>query len=104
MTDIIPTALNEREQKELSNRGTMGDRLAAFTAFWCRKEATLKMSGHGIAIPLNEIDVIDDIVTFESSIDDWTGSAHLTSIEVPQGSIGAIATTNPVSAITRRFI
>lgn len=104
MADIIPTALNEREQKELSRHAPMGDRRAAFTTFWCRKEATLKMSGHGIAIPLTEIDVVDDIVTFDSSIDEWSGSAHLTSLEVPKGSIGAIATTNPVSAIRRRFL
>jgi 4'-phosphopantetheinyl transferase len=94
------------------------DRAAHFMKVWTRKEAAVKLTGHGLAVPLSCIDVTGPTVIASPPPDNWPPDPiHLTSIPpapapgsgagpaIPQAAAGtppllaALATTVPIRTI-----
>ncbi|MFF0739608.1 4'-phosphopantetheinyl transferase family protein [Streptomyces sp. NPDC004111] len=88
--DEVSGVLNPRERAELAALATDdAARLTAFGRCWCRKEAYLKGTGTGLAVPLDATYV--GAGPRPGDIPGWL----LTDIEVRDGYAAALATANP---------
>lgn len=84
--DEIATTLHPRERAELAElRENDAARQAAFARCWCRKEAYLKGTGTGIAVPLDATYV--GTGTVPGDIPGW----HTEDLTVPEGYAAAMA-------------
>jgi 4'-phosphopantetheinyl transferase len=76
------------------------DRTAWFLRAWVRKEAVLKLTGYGLALPLRAIDARSDgpmSVTSEGQPLGW--SVQLTDLPAVQGHTAALATTGHIGSV-----
>ena len=95
--DEVASVLHPRERAELA--ALAGDdtaRLAAFGRCWCRKEAYLKGTGTGLAVPLDATYVGADVPP--GRIPDW----RLTDVEVAPGYAAALATRTAAPPVSPR--
>ncbi|UQI45738.1 4'-phosphopantetheinyl transferase superfamily protein [Streptomyces sp. HU2014] len=75
----------------------------AFTRLWSRKEATVKLTGHGLAARLDRIGVRGDLaLPHGSPAEDWPSSeVHLLDLFV-EGHAAAIASTHRITDVRSR--
>ncbi|MCX5206559.1 4'-phosphopantetheinyl transferase superfamily protein [Streptomyces sp. NBC_00237] len=84
--DEVASALHSRERAELAAlRGDDGARVAAFGRCWTRKEAYLKGTGTGIAVPLDGTYV--GAGARPGDVPGW----RILDVEAPEGYAAAIA-------------
>lgn len=98
-----PTVLTHREAARL---GAVADDQvrAAFYRLWTRKEATLKLAGHGLTVPLTDLDVTGELAEVAPEPDGWPAApVRLTDLSITGGYAAALATTGagPVSVRLR---
>jgi 4'-phosphopantetheinyl transferase len=78
-------------------------RAAHFMRLWTRKEAAVKLTGHGLAAPLSALDVTGPTVTASPSPPNWPQAPiHLTDLPPHpenQNLRAALATTTPIHTL-----
>ncbi len=82
------------------------ERVAHFMRIWTRKEAAVKLTGHGLAAPLSDLDVTGPTVTASPAPANWPPHPiYLTDVPLvtdPGGTPplrAALASTTPIRAI-----
>ncbi len=76
-------------------------RPAAFLRWWTRKEAVVKLTGHGLAASLRRLDVTGDVAVASGQPDGWPAEAiHLRDFGAPAGLVGALAATVQVTGFS----
>ncbi|MFF6959796.1 4'-phosphopantetheinyl transferase superfamily protein [Streptomyces sp. NPDC008317] len=81
-----------------------GARPEAFLDAWVRKEAAMKLTGHGLSAPPAAIDVSTALAT-APTVRDWPRAPlHLTPLAAPPAHRAALATTVPVTHVRRRTL
>ncbi|MFD2028683.1 4'-phosphopantetheinyl transferase family protein [Promicromonospora aerolata] len=78
------------------------DRADALLAYWTRKEATAKLAGHGLTIPLRDLDVTGPrptLLTRDPSVRLPYPRPYLTHVPAPAGHSAALATTTHVDHV-----
>ncbi|MFJ1586548.1 4'-phosphopantetheinyl transferase family protein [Streptomyces sp. NPDC088197] len=76
----------------------------AFLDAWVRKEAAMKLTGHGLSAPPAAIDVSTALAT-APTVRDWPRAPlHLTPLAAPAAHRAALATTVPVTHVRRRTL
>lgn len=101
LDDLAAAALTSAEHhawRRLPRR----DRADALLASWTRKEATTKLTGHGLAIPLRDLDVTGPrptLVTADPSVRLPHPRPYLTHVPAPAGHSAALATTTHVDQV-----
>jgi 4'-phosphopantetheinyl transferase len=92
--DIARRFFTEHEAAHLSAiAGPM--RSAAFLRLWTRKEAYVKALGHGLALPLDDFEVLEPVVP---------PSARLWSVDVPDEYVASVAVTAVTVAPMQRAL
>lgn len=78
----------------------------AFTRLWSRKEAVVKLTGHGLAARLDRIEVRGDLARpLGSPAEDWPAfPIHLRDAPVEGDRIAAIASTRRITALAPRSL
>ncbi|MGW3647244.1 4'-phosphopantetheinyl transferase family protein [Streptomyces sp. NPDC000878] len=77
----------------------------AFTRLWSRKEAAVKLTGHGLAARLDRIGVRGELALPQGDpAEDWPLSqVHLMDVRV-EGHVAAIASTQRITELTARSL
>jgi 4'-phosphopantetheinyl transferase len=76
-------------------------RAAAFVRMWARKEAAVKLTGHGLAASLRQLDVSGEVAVASGQPAGWPSEAiHLRDLEAQPGLAAALATTVPVREVS----
>jgi 4'-phosphopantetheinyl transferase len=76
------------------------ERAAAFIRAWTRKEAAVKLTGHGIAAPFRHLDVTSDLATTSLPPPGWPADPiHLRDLPPAQDLAAALASTVPIEAV-----
>ncbi|WP_405581274.1 4'-phosphopantetheinyl transferase family protein [Streptomyces sp. NBC_01190] len=79
-------------------------RPAAFLDAWVRKEAAMKLTGHGLSAPPASIDVSTGLAT-APTVAGWPRAPlHLTPLPAPPAHRAALATTIPVTRVHPRAL
>jgi 4'-phosphopantetheinyl transferase len=87
----------EQEQFALVPRD---DRAGAFIRAWTRKEAAVKLTGHGLAASLRGLDVTGQIAVTSAQPAGWpTDPIYLHDLPATPGLAAALATTVPVRTV-----
>jgi 4'-phosphopantetheinyl transferase len=87
----------------LADREVMGfDRTpGSFYRLWTRKEATLKLAGHGLTVPLTDLDVSGELARIEPRPDGWPARpVRLADLTIPHHA-AALATTGAAAVSVR---
>ncbi|SFE90124.1 4'-phosphopantetheinyl transferase [Actinacidiphila alni] len=80
------------------------ERPVAFLDAWVRKEAAMKLTGHGLSAPPAAIDVRTPLAT-APGVTTWPRTAlHLTALAAPPGHRAALATTAPLTRVERHTL
>ncbi|MEU6848709.1 4'-phosphopantetheinyl transferase superfamily protein [Actinacidiphila alni] len=80
------------------------ERPVAFLDAWVRKEAAMKLTGHGLSAPPAAIDVSTPLAT-APGVATWPRTAlHLTALTAPPGHRAALATTAPLTRVGRHTL
>jgi 4'-phosphopantetheinyl transferase len=78
------------------------DRPAAFIRTWTRKEATVKLTGHGIVASFSKLDVSGDQAEASAPPAGWpAGAIHLLDLPPADDYATALASTTPLSRVVR---
>ncbi|MGW2182051.1 4'-phosphopantetheinyl transferase family protein [Streptomyces sp. NPDC001732] len=94
-------ALTSAERRAHAGLPAEGRR-AAFLTAWVRKEAAMKLDGHGLAAPPALIDVTGPRA-LAPTVPDWPSPAPcLTDLPAPPGHGAALATSEPLTTIRHR--
>jgi 4'-phosphopantetheinyl transferase len=75
---------------------TDGERASTlpFLDLWTRKEAAVKLTGHGLTVPFGALSCEGAVVRMAAPPDGWpAGPIHLTAVPVPPGYHATLATT-----------
>jgi 4'-phosphopantetheinyl transferase len=77
------------------------ERPAAFIRAWCRKEAAVKLTGHGIAAPLRTLDVTGPSAAISPPPSGWPAEPiYLRDLPASGDLRAALASTVPISQVT----
>ncbi|MEU4362992.1 4'-phosphopantetheinyl transferase superfamily protein [Promicromonospora sp. NPDC023987] len=101
LNDLAAAALTPAERRTW-RRLPARDRADALLAYWTRKEATTKLTGHGLAIPLRDLDVTGPrptLLTRDPSVRLPHPRPYLTHVPAPAGHSAALATTTHVDHV-----
>ena len=91
--DLAELVLAPTERVEF-DRLAEPDRRVYFYRCWTRKEATAKLTGHGLTVRLGSLDVRADRALITAGPDDWPdGPIHLTDAPAPAGYAAALASS-----------
>lgn len=100
--DDLAAAALTRAEHHAWRRLPARDRADSLLASWTRKEATTKLTGHGLAIPLRDLDVTGprpSLVTADPSVRLPHPRPYLTHVPAPAGYSAALATTTHVDQV-----
>ena|ERR1700691_954931 len=76
------------------------ERAAAFIRAWTRKEATVKLTGHGIAAPFRHLDVTGDLAVTSFPPPGWPADPiHLRDLPPTLDLAAALASTVPIESV-----
>lgn len=76
-----------------------------FLALWARKEATVKLTGHGLLVPLPQVSVEHSTVQIGQMPDGWPDEPiGLLDLDLGAGYVGALAYTGPRPEVTTRRV
>ncbi|MFE0651514.1 4'-phosphopantetheinyl transferase family protein [Streptomyces sp. NPDC059534] len=94
--EMVRMLASESEQRSLDGHSGESLRTALFR-IWARKEATVKLTGHGLLqVPFPALSVDGPVVRVDGSPDGWPEEAiHLTDLSIGHGTVAALATTVP---------
>jgi 4'-phosphopantetheinyl transferase len=101
LDDLAAAALTPAERRAW-RRVPARDRADALLAYWTRKEATTKLTGHGLTIPLRDLDVTGTrptLLTSDPSVRLPYPRPYLTHVPAPAGHSAALATTTHVDQV-----
>ncbi|MFD2792657.1 4'-phosphopantetheinyl transferase family protein [Promicromonospora vindobonensis] len=101
LDDLAAAALTPAERRTW-RRLPARDRADALLAYWTRKEATTKLTGHGLTIPLRDLDVTGPrptLLTRDPSVRLPYPRPYLTHVPAPAGHSAALATTMHVDHV-----
>lgn len=101
LDDLAAAALTPAERR-IWRRLPARDRADALLASWTRKEATTKLTGHGLTIPLSDLDVTGPrptLLTRDPSVRLPYPRPYLTHVPAPAGHSAALATTTHVDEV-----
>jgi 4'-phosphopantetheinyl transferase len=84
------STMNPEQWKEI-NRSH--DAEATFFKYWCTKESVIKADGRGLSIPLTEIKIESDIVSYSHQI--W----HVSSFKIDADHFGCLACDHEVPQV-----
>lgn len=101
LDDLAAAALTPAERRAW-RRVPARDRADALLAYWTRKEATTKLTGHGLTIPLRDLDVSGPrptLLTSDPSVRLPYPRPYLTHVPAPAGHSAALATTTHVDQV-----
>jgi 4'-phosphopantetheinyl transferase len=101
LEDLAAAALTPAERRTW-RRLPARDRADALLAYWTRKEATTKLTGHGLTIPLRDLDVTGPrptLLTRDPSVRLPYPRPYLTHVPAPAGHSAALATTTHVDQV-----
>ena len=98
---LARVALGPAEQAAF--RETPGPaRRAAFLTAWTRKEAAVKLTGHGLAVPPARVDVSGPYA-LTAGVPGWPDPPpRLTTVDAPAGHVAALATSGLLTGVRRR--
>ena len=78
------------------------DRGSAFLRVWTRKEATVKLTGHGLVVSFTDLDVTGSLAIASPVPDQWPADPiHLLDVPASDDLRTAIATTSPITDLHR---
>jgi phosphopantetheinyl transferase len=101
LEDLAAAALTPAERRAW-RRLPARDRADALLAYWTRKEATAKLTGHGLTIPLRDLDVSGPRPTLlgrDPSVRLPHPRPYLTHVPAPADHSAALATTTHVDQV-----
>lgn len=101
LEDLAAAALTPAERRTW-RRLPARDRADALLAYWTRKEATTKLAGHGLTIPLRDLDVTGPrptLLTRDPAVRLPHPRPYLTHVPAPAGHSAALATTTHVDQV-----
>lgn len=101
LEDLAAAALTPAERRAW-RRLPARDRADALLAYWTRKEATAKLTGHGLTIPLRDLDVSGPrptLLTRDPSVRLPYPRPYLTHVPAPANHSAALATTTHVDQV-----
>lgn len=76
------------------------DRTRWFYRSWTRKEAAVKLTGHGLIDRLSELNVQGPLLSALAVPQGWpVGSIHLQDVSSPADYLAALASTEPLTAV-----
>ncbi|NUR74502.1 MAG: 4'-phosphopantetheinyl transferase superfamily protein [Hamadaea sp.] len=91
--DTLTSTLTPAERAEFA-AVPPSERTAWFLRRWTRKEAAVKLTGHGIAVRFDALDTLGPLATGEGVAPDWPAEdIHLTDVRVGGDLVVAVATT-----------
>jgi len=94
--DLARQVLGAAEQAEYLMVPRDG-RAAAFVRLWARKEAVVKLTGHGLAASLTQLDVTGAVAVASGQPAGWpAGAIYLRDLPAEPDLAAALATTVPV--------
>jgi 4'-phosphopantetheinyl transferase len=104
---VDPAALSSHvlSASELTSlQALAGDeRRRAFLALWSRKEAAVKLTGHGLVVPLSHVSVSGPTVRVSPVPEGWPGEPiGLAPLALDSGYSGALAYTGELPGVTVR--
>lgn len=96
---IAAAGLSPAEAREWAAL-THDDRTTWALRCWTRKEAAVKLTGHGLAIDLRLLNVTDDVVAVAGSVAGWPPAPiFVNDVAAPAGHLAAVATTVPLRSV-----
>lgn len=97
--DLLAGTLAESEKQEFA-AVEPADRTTWFLRRWTRKEAAVKLTGHGLNARFDALDVGGPTVAWRGPATEWTADAvHLLDVRASDGLVASIATTTPVTSV-----
>ncbi|MEV6964629.1 4'-phosphopantetheinyl transferase superfamily protein [Hamadaea sp. NPDC051192] len=76
------------------------DQVGWFLRRWTRKEAAVKLTGHGLAVRFDALDTRGPLAIADGVAPDWpTEDIHLTDVRAGGGLVVALATTVPLRSV-----
>ncbi|MDR7384620.1 4'-phosphopantetheinyl transferase family protein [Promicromonospora iranensis] len=101
LDDLAAAALTPAERRSW-RRLPARERADALLAYWTRKEATTKLTGHGLTIPLRDLDVTGPrptLLTRDPAVRLPYPRPYLTHVPAPANHSAALATTTHVDQV-----
>ncbi len=98
--DLARQVLGPAEQEQFLMVPRAG-RAATFVRLWSRKEAAVKLTGHGLAASLRQLDVTGEAAVAYGQPAGWPADPiYLRDLPTGEGLAGALATTVPVRSVS----
>jgi 4'-phosphopantetheinyl transferase len=98
VADLAESTLTPAERERLASAA---DPVEEFVRLWTRKEAVLKLTGHGLAAELTQLDVTGAVAAATAPPAGWPdGPIHLLDLPSAAGTRTALATTSPIHTVT----
>lgn len=83
----------------------VGDARRAVRRLWTRKEAAVKLTGHGLAVPFRQLTVTGPVARPAPPPRGWPErDVHLTDLPLGEGAVAALATAEPCPEVIARRI
>jgi 4'-phosphopantetheinyl transferase len=99
--ELVTRVLGPAEQDQFL-RVPRDDRQAWFIRAWARKEAVLKLTGHGVVVPLSGIEVTGPVAIAPAPPAGWPAEAiHVRDVPAGAQLRAALATTVPLTSVLR---
>lgn len=99
--DVVDLATSTLTPAERTGLAAAPDPADEFVRLWTRKEAVVKLTGHGLAAELTRLDVTGPAAAVTQPPAGWPAvPIHLLDLPWAAGARAALATTGPVRTVT----